>query len=275
MTASAAVREVLVEEPSVRRRAHATLLRTQRRRSEVLRRYNELWGQLENPEWHARRRIQQGQRAHPASRPVDRMGPQSSWPAGVGFPTPCCTCTGKAGIQTSGLPTRSPGVPNTDGSTPSLKPLTRPRGNLLHRAPGRLTGPGARLSPVRLRADAYVDGSETKRHGRSMVVLVSSRHMNLPPNVARVRSARDFASYLELMAGDFDADREECAARTRRGEQFVEGRWSSSKVGDFLRAWSAWLRDGCLRPGAPFADLVEPPSWQSLAVQIHAASIYE
>jgi hypothetical protein len=97
----------------------------------------------------------------------------------------------------------------------------------------------------------------------------------LPPKVAQVNSAADFAAFLHLMAEDFDVDQAECASRIQRGEKFVEGRWSTAEVGDFLRTWSAWLQDGCIRPGAPFGDLVEPPSWRGLALQIHAASNYE
>jgi hypothetical protein len=58
-------------------------------------------------------------------------------------------------------------------------------------------------------------------------------------------------------------------------EQFVESRWSSLYVGDFLRSWAAWLQDGCISEGAPFTDDVEPPTWQSLALQIHGAHTYE
>ncbi|WP_180903343.1 hypothetical protein [Nonomuraea indica] len=46
-------------------------------------------------------------------------------------------------------------------------------------------------------------------------------------------------------------------------------------VGDFLRTWAAWLQDGCLREGAPFKDDVDPLTWQSLALQIHVAHLYE
>jgi hypothetical protein len=97
----------------------------------------------------------------------------------------------------------------------------------------------------------------------------------LPADVARVESAADFAAFLEFRAQDFDSDKAECADRARRGDRFVEGRWSTAEVGDFLRAWAAWLESACVRPGAPFGDLVEPPSWQGVALQIHAASIYE
>ncbi|MER7505580.1 hypothetical protein AB0L05_33355 [Nonomuraea pusilla] len=86
---------------------------------------------------------------------------------------------------------------------------------------------------------------------------------------------RDFAAYLRLMAEDFDVDRAECERRVREGERFVEGRWSSVDVGDFLRAWADWLQDGCMREGAPFARDVDPLTWQSLALQIHAAHLYE
>jgi hypothetical protein len=97
----------------------------------------------------------------------------------------------------------------------------------------------------------------------------------LPPDVARVENAADLAAFLEVMAQDFDRDRDESRERLERGEQFAGSRWSSLEVGDFLRAWSAWLKDGCLRPGAPFADLIEPLTWRSVAAQIHAARVYE
>lgn len=97
----------------------------------------------------------------------------------------------------------------------------------------------------------------------------------LPTNVVPVHDMRDFAAYLEIMANDFDADRAEFERQLREGKQFVEGRWSSMYVGDFLRAWAAWLQDGCIRDGAPFKEDVDPLTWQSLALQIHAAHLYE
>lgn len=97
----------------------------------------------------------------------------------------------------------------------------------------------------------------------------------LPLNVECVRDMRGFAGYLEIMADDFDADRAECERQVRKGKQFVDGRWSTLYVGDFLRTWAAWLQDGCIREGAPFEGDVDPPTWQSLALQIHAAHLYE
>ena len=86
---------------------------------------------------------------------------------------------------------------------------------------------------------------------------------------------RDFAAYLEVMADDFDADRAERERQLSEGKRFVEGRWSSMYVGEFLRTWAAWLQDGCIREGAPFKDDVDPLTWQSLALQIHAAHLNE
>ncbi|SEN41413.1 hypothetical protein [Nonomuraea pusilla] len=97
----------------------------------------------------------------------------------------------------------------------------------------------------------------------------------LPADVARVQGMRDFAAYLEIMADDFDTDRADCERQRREGKQFVDGRWSSMYVGDFLRTWAAWLQDGCLREGAPFKGDVDPLTWQSLALQIHVAHLYE
>ncbi|WP_328855503.1 hypothetical protein OHB01_14285 [Microbispora hainanensis] len=97
----------------------------------------------------------------------------------------------------------------------------------------------------------------------------------VPPNVEHVRDMRDFAAYLKFMADDFDADRAECERQVSEGERLGEARWSSTYVGEFLRSWAAWLQDGCIREGAPFKDDVDPPTWQSLALQIHAAHLYE
>ena len=43
-----------------------------------------------------------------------------------------------------------------------------------------------------------------------------------------------FAGYVEIMANDFDAHRAECEQQVREGKQFVDGRWSTLYVGDFL-----------------------------------------
>jgi hypothetical protein len=64
----------------------------------------------------------------------------------------------------------------------------------------------------------------------------------LPANVASVHDMRDFAAYLEIMVNDFDADRAESERQLREGKQFVEGRWSSMYVGDFLRGSSVSFR---------------------------------
>jgi hypothetical protein len=97
----------------------------------------------------------------------------------------------------------------------------------------------------------------------------------LPADVAGVQDLRDFAAYLKVMADDFDADQAECERQRQEGRRFVEGRWSSMYVGDFLEAWAAWLQDGCIREGAPFKGDVDPLTWQSLALQIHVAHMYE
>lgn len=97
----------------------------------------------------------------------------------------------------------------------------------------------------------------------------------LPATVSGVQGLREFAAFLEIMADDFDADRADCDRQRREGKRFVEGRWSSMYVGDFLRAWAAWLQDGCIREGAPFKEEVDPVTWQSLALQVHAAHLYE
>lgn len=97
----------------------------------------------------------------------------------------------------------------------------------------------------------------------------------LPPDVARVHDVHDFAAYLETMADDFDADRADVERQIREGKRFAEGRWSSVYAGDFLRRWAAWLKGGSVGEGAPFKDAVDPPTWQSLALQVHAAHLYE
>ena len=56
--------DLISESLSDRRRAHARLLETQRRRSEALRHHNEIWGQYENPEWHVRANLYHEARAH-------------------------------------------------------------------------------------------------------------------------------------------------------------------------------------------------------------------
>ncbi|GAA2305145.1 hypothetical protein GCM10010149_63630 [Nonomuraea roseoviolacea subsp. roseoviolacea] len=98
---------------------------------------------------------------------------------------------------------------------------------------------------------------------------------DLPPEVAQVQDIADFAAFLELMAHDFAADQAECERAWNAGNKYHEGRWAHRYVGDFLEAWAAWLRNGCIREGAPFGDVVEPLTWQSIALQIRVGSVYE
>src|SRR4051794_32510439 len=92
----------------------------------------------------------------------------------------------------------------------------------------------------------------------------------LPPDVERVRTMGDFIAYLERMAADFEADREETELQWRQGNDWFQGRWPVRHIDDFLRQWAAWLRDDRVREEH---DL-EPPTWQSLALQIHSAPTY-
>ncbi|WP_214325206.1 hypothetical protein [Nonomuraea sediminis] len=98
---------------------------------------------------------------------------------------------------------------------------------------------------------------------------------DLPPEIARVQDITGFAAFLEFMARDFAEDQAECERERDAGNKYYEGRWSSTYIGDFLEAWAAWLRDGCIRDGAPFRGDVEPLTWQGLALQIRAGSMYE
>jgi len=49
----------------------------------------------------------------------------------------------------------------------------------------------------------------------------------------------------------------------------------SLDAGDFLRMWADWLRAGRVGGKAPSKDAVDPLTWRSLALQVHAARFYE
>jgi|SRR4051812_12425931 hypothetical protein len=91
----------------------------------------------------------------------------------------------------------------------------------------------------------------------------------LPAAVKRVRTLTDFIAYLEDMAADFEADREETELHWRQGDEWYTGRWTIRNVDDFLRQWAA-----CLRADWAHGVGTEPLTWQSLALQIHSARVY-
>lgn len=119
------------------------------------------------------------------------------------------------------------------------------------------------------------DPGDSQADSRRFTLIAMTPPREPPVNAERVHDMRDFAAYLEIMADDFDADRAECERQIREGKRFIEGRWSSVNIGDFLRAWARWLQDGGIREGAPFGEDIDPLTWQSLALQIHAAHLYE
>lgn len=88
-----------------------------------------------------------------------------------------------------------------------------------------------------------------------------------------VETAADFVAYLTLLSTEFTEDVER---REASGNPYYEGTWAHHDIGTFLERWGAWLRAMAVegRPAYP-KDLIDPPSWTSLARQLNAARDYE
>lgn len=97
-----------------------------------------------------------------------------------------------------------------------------------------------------------------------------------------VDSLEDLRAYLHWLIEDFRLDTAEVAERTRINKWDNEGRWAHRTLPEWLGTWAAWLNDAYLKPlPAVMVRLgiqrppVEPMSWNSIAIQLSGARIYE
>ena len=70
-----------------------------------------------------------------------------------------------------------------------------------------------------------------------------------------VETLDDFATYVTLLSEALEAD--------------------ATTTSAFLEAFSAWVSDSYLQPGAPFAELRPDPSWREFARMLRVTSEYE
>ncbi|MEU5690146.1 hypothetical protein [Streptomyces venezuelae] len=85
-----------------------------------------------------------------------------------------------------------------------------------------------------------------------------------------VDSAHGLRLYTAALAVDFARDQRRTQARADHGEWAGDGgSWASGTLAQMLESWAAWLAD------TPFHTRLEPVTWQSVALQLSAARIYE
>jgi hypothetical protein len=90
-----------------------------------------------------------------------------------------------------------------------------------------------------------------------------------------VETSTDFVAYLQLLAEDFEADAHATAELRRNGQPYADGEWAHSTTGAFLESWAAWLGRR-LEPDLRWElTEVEPPTWQTMAINLAAARVYE
>lgn len=80
-----------------------------------------------------------------------------------------------------------------------------------------------------------------------------------------VETLEDFAAYARLLSEEFEA--------ARASDE--PGRWTHDGIGSFFEAFSAWLSDSYLQPGALFAELRPEPSWREFARMLCLTRSYE
>jgi hypothetical protein len=90
-----------------------------------------------------------------------------------------------------------------------------------------------------------------------------------------VSTAHELLQFLGALAIDLSRDQREMREREARGQWAGDGgSWAYYELDYFLDAWARWL-SSYLRPHPWPKPSIEPVTWQSIAVQIQAARIYE
>lgn len=91
-----------------------------------------------------------------------------------------------------------------------------------------------------------------------------------------VTSAPALRQFLGALATDLARDQRQLRERAERGQWAGDGgNWAYHDLAAFLETWAAWLHAACCTLNLPPRHPIEPVTWQSIAIQLSAARVYE